>query len=200
MTDDNLKQPPPPAEPPPATPHRPIEDDTEVVYYEGSPVLRGEVGRASLWLLASVVMIGLAIAELVMHWRWPWYIPLALIVVGLALLLVPVIIARSIRYRVTNYRIDYERGVLSKTIDTVELWHVEDVRFHQSLGDRIAAIGNITVISNDETTPHLEMRGIPHPRQLFDQLKQRIIAVKRQRGVIKMDAGGDFDQHQHHGS
>jgi len=35
----------------------------------------------------------------------------------------------------------------------------------------------------------LELHGVPNPRQIFDNLKQRIIAVKRQRGVIKMDVG-----------
>jgi len=31
---------------------------------------------------------------------------------------------------------------------------------------------------------------VPNPRPLFENLKQRVIAVKRQRGVIKMDTGG----------
>ena len=30
---------------------------------------------------------------------------------------------------------------------------------------------------------------IPNPRDIFDKLKERVIAVKRQRGVIKMDRG-----------
>ena len=49
--------------------------------------------------------------------------------------------------------------------------------------------GKIKIISHDDTTPLLLLRGLPHPRQIFDSLKQRIIAVKRQRGVIKMDVG-----------
>ena len=93
------------------------------------------------------------------------------------------------RYRISNYRIDYERGVLSKNIDTLELWHVEDIQFHQSLIDRLSSVGTITVISHDETTPKLELHGLPNPRPIFESLKQRIIAVKRQRGVIKMDVG-----------
>jgi membrane protein YdbS with pleckstrin-like domain len=186
----------PPASTPQDAPHRPA-DDTEEVYYEGSPLLRGQVMRGSLWLLLSIVLIALAVLDFVFHWHWPWYIPLALVVVAIVLVFIPVIIAKSVRYRVSNYRIDYERGVLSKTIDTLELWHVEDVRFHQSLGDRLLGIGTITVVSHDDTTPLLVMHGIPQPRQLFDQLKQRIIAVKRQRGVVKMDAGGDLDAHPH---
>jgi hypothetical protein len=30
---------------------------------------------------------------------------------------------------------------------------------------------------------------LPNPRAIFDQLRQRVITVKRQRGVIKMDVG-----------
>jgi hypothetical protein len=44
-------------------------------------------------------------------------------------------------------------------------------------------------MSNDKTTPQLVLHGLPKARPLFDALKQRIIAVKRQRGVIKMDVG-----------
>ena len=70
-----------------------------------------------------------------------------------------------------------------------ELWHVEDLQFHQSLLDRILCIGEITVVSHDETTPRLRLQALPHPRPIFETLKQRIITVKRQRGVIKLDAG-----------
>ena len=47
----------------------------------------------------------------------------------------------------------------------------------------------LPVISHDETTPKLELHGLPDPRVIFENLKQRVIAVKRQRGVIKMDVG-----------
>jgi hypothetical protein len=95
-----------------------------------------------------------------------------------------------VRYRITNYRIDFERGILGKKIDTLELWHVEDIRFDQSFLDRLLGVGNLTVVSSDETTPQLQMHGLPNPRPLFETLKQRVIAVKRQRGVLKMDSGG----------
>jgi hypothetical protein len=126
---------------------------------------------------------------------------LALVVIGLILMVIPSVMVRMIRYRISNYRIDFERGLLSRSIDTLELWHVEDISFHQSLLDRIFNVGDITVMSHDDTTPKLVLRGLPNPRPLFDSLKQRIIAVKRQRGVIKMDTGtsdmGDAG-HGHH--
>ena len=42
--------------------------------------------------------------------------------------------------------------------------------------------------ASDETSPSLPLRGLPRPREIFDALKARVIAIKRTRGVIKMDA------------
>jgi membrane protein YdbS with pleckstrin-like domain len=192
MTDANPQQPLPASEQAvqSTAPHRP-PDDVEETYYEGSPMLRGELGKGLLWIVIGLVLIAALVAVSVLQHRVhvPWWASLIVIVIALALMLIPVLQTKSIRYRITNYRIDYERGIFSKNIDTLELWHVEDIRFHQSLIDRIMGVGNISVISHDDTMPDLLMTSLPNPRSLFEQLKQRVIAVKRQRGVIKMDSG-----------
>jgi hypothetical protein len=170
-------------------PHRPA-DDSEEVYFSGSPLLRAEVGKLTLWWVIGVVLIALPFLWRGLASGWPpaivWGICLIL---GAIAILLPVAKQRTIHFRVSNYRIDYERGLLSKNIDTLELWHVEDINFHQSILDRLLDTGTITILSHDETTPQLILRGIPNPRPLFETLKQRVIAVKRQRGVVKMDVG-----------
>lgn len=176
---------------PPDDHHRP-PDDKEVVYYAGSPQLRGEIGRVALFAFIGLILFALPIAWKVLnkeHTFPIWWFTLALFVIGLILMCVPWINARTVRYRISNYRVDYERGLLRKKIDTLELWHVEDIHFEQGIMDRILNVGDITVISNDKTTPKLELQGLPNPRAIFDSLKQRVIAVKRQRGVLKMDMG-----------
>jgi membrane protein YdbS with pleckstrin-like domain len=170
-------------------PHKPA-DDREEIYFEGPPVLRSELTTLGLAGLAAAVLI--AIPVLFHMYKWaalPWWVTVALVLLAIVVVLVPILIQKTTRYRITNYRIDFERGVLSKNIDTLELWHVEDIQFHQSLLDRLMGIGVIKVLSHDETTPNLVLSGVPNPRPLFESLKQRIIAVKRQRGVIKMDIG-----------
>jgi len=171
-------------------PHRPA-DDREEVYYEGSPMVRGEVGMFFMWSVVGVLFIA---APFLWHYVlgkewWPWFLTAAAVVIGLCLVFVPIIAVRQFRYRISNYRIDYEKGLLGKRIETLELWHVDDIEFQQSFFDRIMGVGQITVFSNDKTTPRLELKGLPNPRPLFESLKQRVIAVKRQRGVIKMDVG-----------
>lgn len=175
-----------------AGPHREA-DDHEEVYYEGSPMIRGQLGHVVLWTLVGLILISLpfVFAFLEKDHRWPiWWITLACVILGLIFLCIPVLIVKSLRYRITNYRIDYEKGIFGKRIDTLELWHVEDIRFEQSFFDRIMGVGDITVVSHDDTTPQLKIVGVPNPRPLFETLKQRVIAVKRQRGVVKMDVGG----------
>jgi membrane protein YdbS with pleckstrin-like domain len=169
-------------------PHRPA-DDTEEVYFEGSPLLRAQVSRMLAWGFVAVVLI--AGIFLVRHFSpgAPWWVGLILFALAVIAVFIPIISTKTVRYRITNYRIDFGQGLLSRNIDTLELWHVEDIRLHQSLFDRILGVGTITVYSHDDTTPQLPLHGLPNPEAIFNTLKQRIIAVKRQRGVVKMDAG-----------
>jgi membrane protein YdbS with pleckstrin-like domain len=169
-------------------PHR-ASGDEEETYYEGRPLLRADQAKALLYGLIGIVLIGWPIAGWVMDWHFPVWLGLVSIVLGIIAFLAPMLITRTTRYKITSYRIDYERGILKKRIDTMELWHIEDIRFEQGLVDRIMNVGSIIIISHDDTNPRLELHGIPNPRPLFEKLKQRVIAVKRQRGVIKVDSG-----------
>ncbi len=166
-------------------------EDEERVYYQGTPLLRGELGMLFGWLVAGTLLIALGILlGVVFDTGLPWWGTAIFVVLGLACYFFPGIWIKRTHYRVTSYRIDFERGLFSKSIDTLELWHVDDISFRQSFVDRIFRVGTIQVISGDNTTPSLELKSLPEPRKLFEQLKQRVISVKRQRGVIKMDMGG----------
>ena len=165
--------------------------DHEEVYYEGSPLIRGSFGRVFLHGLVGILIISLIYlipATAPAFLRNGWF-RLSLVLIGLIVLLVPIVSVKRLRYRISNYRIDFESGLLSKNIDTIELWHVEDIKFHQSLLDRIMGVGTISVMSHDAATPKLILHSVPKARELFETLKQRVIAVKRGQGVVKIDTG-----------
>lgn len=172
-----------------AAPHRPA-DDKEEIYFQGSPMLRGNFGSLSFSVVGGLVILLFPFIWKLIGGSWPawWAFPVCLLLAAI-IWLIPIIFTRTMRYRISNYRIDYERGILARRIDTMELWHVDDISFKQSLIDRMLNVGTIEIVSNDRSTPDLLIRGLPNPRPLFDSLKSRIIAVKRQRGVIKMDLG-----------
>lgn len=174
-------------------PHAPTTSQDEV-YYEGSPMLRGEFGRVMLWGCIGVALILLPfLIGRLLHgghpaW-WRWWLTAAFILAGVVVLIVPLVLTRSVRYRVTNYRINWERGVFSKDIDTLELWHVEDIKFRQNLFQKIMGVGTILVQAHDRQTPNLTLESVPDARRLFETLQQRVIAVKRSGGVMKLDTG-----------
>lgn len=171
-------------------PAKPIEEE-EIVYFEGRPVLRADQAKAAMFLIIGLGLIALPILAEVFDWTWwdhRWMTPVCIVLAILAVV-IPWLVTRTTHYRITNYRIDFERGILKKRIDTLELWHVDDISFEQGLVDRIMNVGSVHILSNDRTTPRLELDGLPNPRVIFDSLRQRVITVKRQRGVIKMDVG-----------
>lgn len=174
--------------PPDTAPHRET-DDKEEVYYEGSPMLRGQIVHLFVFTVIGLILIATPFVAGHFRERMPWWLSAAFVVAGIIVMTIPMLLVKRTRYRVTNYRVDYERGWLSTTIDTMELWHVEDLKFHQTLWEKLMGLGTIDIMSHDDTTPNLLLRGIPHARQLFTTLQQRIIAVKRSRGVLKVDSG-----------
>lgn len=90
---------------------------------------------------------------------------------------------KSIKFRVTNTVIEYERGVLSKRIDVVQLWRVRDVVYKQTLIDRILGIAHVEVIAQDATNPDMEIVGMPASRQLFENLRDSIEIQRQAKNV-----------------
>ncbi len=68
------------------------------------------------------------------------------------------------RYRLTNYRLFKEQGVLFRRLNEVELIRVDDVAVRQNLMQRIFNVGVVTVIApTDATEPRVELVGIEDP-------------------------------------
>jgi membrane protein YdbS with pleckstrin-like domain len=90
---------------------------------------------------------------------------------------------KSLRFRVTTTNIETEYGIMSKKIDVIELWRCRDVRYRQSLIDRLLGIAHIDIISTDPSTPNLEIVGMPASRQLFEQLRDSIELQRQAKNV-----------------
>jgi membrane protein YdbS with pleckstrin-like domain len=90
---------------------------------------------------------------------------------------------RSTIFRVSSSNIEYERGILSKRIDVLELWRCKDVRYKQSLLDRILGIAHIEIFTSDVTTPQLEIVGMPASRQVFESIRDAIEIQRHSKNV-----------------
>jgi uncharacterized membrane protein YdbT with pleckstrin-like domain len=78
---------------------------------------------------------------------------------------------RSTRYRITSKKVEVTRGILSKDVDSVLLWRVRDVRYHQSFGGRLLGIEDLTLSFLDDAEGGvLVIRGLPEARPLYEKL------------------------------
>src|SRR6476660_4661119 len=83
--------------------HNPA-DDREEVYFEGSPLLRGDLGRVFIFAIIAAIFIAIPILDEKYKWfplpPWAWIVAIALAIICL---LIPYLKIRSVRYRITNY-------------------------------------------------------------------------------------------------
>ena len=79
---------------------------------------------------------------------------------------------RNTKYRLTNQRLVVEQGILSRTLDEVDLRTVDDSGFSQSPLERLQGIGTVWVLASDRATPRLLLRGIPDPRTLRERIRE----------------------------
>jgi membrane protein YdbS with pleckstrin-like domain len=156
--------------------------------YQGEPSWKTSFGSYVLAVLAAAIAIAVMIGVV-----WKEYpttttqtraleviIPIAVVAVFFVMLNLK---RRSLKFRVTNTVIEIERGLFSKRIDVLQLWRCRDVRYKQSLIDRILGIAHIEVFAQDMTTPHLEIVGMPASRQLFEQLRDSIELQRQAKNV-----------------
>jgi uncharacterized membrane protein YdbT with pleckstrin-like domain len=161
----------------------------EQVYYDGPPSWTGRTGPLLVsFIIAALLVVVPIILQVAGRGRW-WLIAGG-IILAIGVLMLQVLFQRSLRYRITNYRIDFQRGVLTRQIDSLELWYVDHINFRQSLVERLIGTGTIELTTNDERMPHLVMPSIPNGLQVFEHLKSSALAAKRQRGLIELDNSG----------
>jgi uncharacterized membrane protein YdbT with pleckstrin-like domain len=130
----------------------------------GDDLEKGGTIRTAGWVLAGL----LALAQVV-----------ALVVAWLKL--------RSTLYIVTNQRVMIEEGILSKTVNEIDLRYVDDSQFFQGLTDRILGIGNVTLHSSDANTPTYMLRSIRDPRRVRELIRAHAYQIS-QRQIITRDA------------
>ncbi len=173
--------------PPPFGPATKQDPPTErKMLYEGSPSWKAYLGHYLIAAFAAVLVI--AILNMINGSGAPigtkvldTVVPIAVAVVygaGLSLY------RKSMKFRVTSTVIEYERGLLSKRIDVLQLWRIRDVVYKQNLVDRILGIAHVEVVAQDVKNPDLEIVGMPASRQLFEQLRDSIEIQRQAKNVV----------------
>lgn len=160
-------------------------DSPRKTFYEGVPSWKAYFGHYVITVFGAVVLI--AILNLISGSGAPITTKLLNAVIPAAVAAIVMfaitLYRKSIKFRVTNTVIETEHGILSKSIDVLQLWRCRDVRYRQNLVDRMLGIAHIEVFAQDATTPHIEITGLPASRQLFENLRDSIEIQRQHKNV-----------------
>ena len=77
----------------------------------------------------------------------------------------------GVQYRLYQDSLEIQTGLVSRNVDNLQLFRVRDLGLRQSLIGRLLGVGDLTVTSTDQSTPHLVIRGVAAPRALYDALR-----------------------------
>jgi membrane protein YdbS with pleckstrin-like domain len=86
-------------------------------------------------------------------------------------------------YEITTQRVRIERGVLSKTKDSLELFRIDHFDIHKPLGMRLAGHCLLHLRSSDASFATVIIYGIPELEKLADQLRECSLRERARRKV-----------------
>lgn len=82
------------------------------------------------------------------------------------------------RYKVTNERVIITDGLIGKKQFEVELRHVKDIQVKQSVTDRIAKVGDITIYTTDITEGVFVMQNIQDAFAVKDIIRRAVLNIR----------------------
>jgi uncharacterized membrane protein YdbT with pleckstrin-like domain len=90
-------------------------------------------------------------------------------------------------YRLYQDSLEVETGLMSRTIENLQLFRVRDLRLRQSVLGRLLGVGDIGVTSTDQSTPHLTIRGVDQPRALYETLRAGVARSQATRRTMILE-------------
>jgi len=162
----------------------PVAPGERRTLYEGSPSWKAYLGYYIVTVIGALLLIVIlerVSSESVANKVLDVIIPLG---AATAYMFGLTFYRKSMKFRVTTTVIEYERGLLSKRIDVLQLWRIRDVVYKQNLVDRVLGIAHVEVVAQDVKNPDLEIVGMPASRQLFEQLRDAIEIQRQAKNVI----------------
>jgi membrane protein YdbS with pleckstrin-like domain len=115
---------------------------------------------------------------------------LAGFVLGLVVLLILVIkIARlsMTYYEVTVERIEWNRGILDRKVDNLDIFRVIDLKLRRSALDCILGIGTVVLTTTDKSDPEFTFERVRNSRKLYDVIKKASLEADRKTNVVHLE-------------
>jgi membrane protein YdbS with pleckstrin-like domain len=158
--------------------------ETEKTLFNGHPALIYSIGQF-VPFLAILILAGIAIS--VLEWQnepgYTAYIILGAVLILVAMFLRLYMLSRGTHYIITTQRIKYERGILSKVQESLELFRIDHFELRQPFGARLLGHASLHLFSSDAELGNFAIYGIPNLPALADQLRDCQLRERTRRSL-----------------
>jgi membrane protein YdbS with pleckstrin-like domain len=157
-------------------------DDPEQVLWEGRYSKLAMIGA---WVGAGLVTIAIVAAGVLVPFEgatWTWA-TIAIAALWIVLVLRLLYQQLTVRYSMTNQRLIHEHGLLWRQTDRIEAIDIDDVTVTQGPIARMVGVGNVRIVSSDQSTPEFYLQGIDDARAVATMIDEIRRKERRKRGV-----------------
>lgn len=92
-----------------------------------------------------------------------------------------------VRYELTTQRLRIYRGLIGRDLEEIDLIRVRDTKVKQHAGERALGVGDITIISTDQTKPEVILNNVANPLEVRELLRKTYLAEQERRGLRYRD-------------
>jgi hypothetical protein len=87
------------------------------------------------------------------------------------------------RYELTSQRLRIYRGVFARNLEEIDLVRIRDTKVKQHLGERMAGVGDVTIISTDKSNPEIILNNVKNPIEVRETIRKAYLAEQDRRGL-----------------
>jgi len=163
------------------------EVETERDLFSGHPALIYKVSQFMPFLIviAAAVLVWYAmdlgyIEKSDRNITWAGLVFLAACVVILISFFIK---SRGIYYRITTQRIKFERGMLSKVQESLELFRIDHFELRKPLSSRLLGQSSLHLFSSDAELENFSIYGVPRLEALADELRECQLRERARRNL-----------------
>lgn len=93
-------------------------------------------------------------------------------------------------YELTESKLRISIGFFKKTEDDILLYRISDVTFMQTLGERMAKLGTLCIVSTDASKPEAHLIHVKQARKVKDLIMKKVEEARKKNGVYTSEIVG----------
>jgi len=157
------------------------EFDAEKSLFSGHPAMVYTVGQFTYLLIAAVVCVAVGYSS---DSGWGViYGLLAFLPLGGSILLFFYVNSRKMYFDITTQRIKLERGLLSKSQESLELFRIDHFELRKPLGMRLLGQAALHLFSSDAELDRFYIYAVPGLEALAETLRECQLRERTRRGL-----------------